>query len=129
VDRRTSAGRQLKAFEALLAKQLGGSPTYAQQALITRCAWLQLKCALAEWRMANGVESAYDAATYSSWVGSLARALRILGLKDPPAPTLQRVLGPSAPPPPPQPSPNLNRLPGFRWAEPKADGKGSEGDQ
>jgi hypothetical protein len=128
VDKRTSAGRRMKLLEADLIKHVGGHPTVPQQLLITRATWLALKCSLAESRMAEDRDTEYDAKTYGSWANSLRRCLRTLGLSKPTAPTLQRLLGPSAPSAPAEPSPDLGRLPGFRWAEaagtkPKGDGE------
>jgi hypothetical protein len=127
VDARTTAGRQLKAFEAQLIKHVGGQPTVPQQVLITRCAWLNLKLSLLEAKAAQGADTEYDAKTYGSWANSLRRCLYTLGLNKPTAPTLQRRFGDAAPPAPAEPTPDLGRLPGFRWAEPgpkvKADGE------
>jgi len=69
-----------------LAKHVGGTPTAAQAVLIDRCAWLSLRIALLDRKLASGCDfTEVDSNVYLAWSNSLTRTLARLGL-DPPTP-------------------------------------------
>jgi hypothetical protein len=74
-DMRTREGRLLKQMRARLTEQVGGSPNWAQQALIERAAWLQLRCAALDQRILDGTFTQNDSNCYLAWTASLARML------------------------------------------------------
>jgi hypothetical protein len=74
-DMRTREGRLLKQIRAKLTEQVGGSPSYGQQALIERLAWLQLRCAALDQRILDGSFTEYDSKTYLAWCSTLARLM------------------------------------------------------
>ena len=87
VDGRSREARFLKLIRADLAEHLGGSPSATQRALIERAAWLSLRVAQLDGKIANGHNfTEHDSRTYLSWVNSLSRCLRELGLKPVTAP-------------------------------------------
>jgi|SRR5580700_10642391 hypothetical protein len=80
-DMRSKEGRLLKQVRTELTRQLGGRLTPAQVAMVERCAMLQLRCAVLDGKLLNGTFSEYDGKTYLAFSNSLARALKMLGLK------------------------------------------------
>ena len=74
-DMRTREGRLLKQIRARLTEQVGGAPSYGQQALIERIAWLQLRCAALDQRIIDGSFTEFDSKTYLAWAATLARLL------------------------------------------------------
>jgi hypothetical protein len=83
VDGRSRWGRYLRALEAQLVEQLGGEPTPAQRLLINRAARLSLQLELMD-RDAldnDGALGPGNERRYLAWHNSLARTLKLLGLK------------------------------------------------
>ena len=95
VDGRSREGRFLKSVCAELTEHLGGSPSATQRALIERAAWLSLRVAQLDAKMArtDGFTD-HDSRTYLAWTNSLTRCLRELGLKpiSAPARSLEDIL-------------------------------------
>jgi hypothetical protein len=96
IDGRSTAGRFLKAYEAMLVEHVGGRPSITERAMIARAARVALHLelldekSLAECRPLTG----HDMAWYAAWSNCLTRILGRLGLKSPdkPAPTLTDLL-------------------------------------
>jgi hypothetical protein len=80
VDGRSREGRLLRVVRDELTAQIG-KPTPAQTALIERAAWLSLRIAQLDVRMANGGFTDFDSKQYLAWSNTLTRLLRTLGLK------------------------------------------------
>jgi hypothetical protein len=81
-DLRSTEGRRFKALVARMAIDLGGEKflSAGEQQLIRRCAMISVECERME-QASLGDGAAFDASTYSTLTGQLARALRTLGLK------------------------------------------------
>ncbi|HVC52761.1 MAG TPA: hypothetical protein VND87_12125 [Stellaceae bacterium] len=95
LDGRTREARLLQETRDALIEHVGGSPSATQRALIERAAWLQLRVAQLDVRIAEGATfSDHDSRTYLAWSNSLGRTLAALGLKPaaPPVPRLADVL-------------------------------------
>lgn len=81
MDRRTRAGRLLKAITADLVAHVGGNPTVTQRWLITRIGMLALRCGQLDAKIIEGGGlTEHDSRTFLAWSNSLSRALRDLGL-------------------------------------------------
>ena|ERR1041384_4763715 len=81
VDGRSREGRFLKCVRADLIEHLGGSPSAIERALVERAAWLSLRVAQLDAKMASDGFTEHDSRSYLAWSNSLARCLRELGLK------------------------------------------------
>ncbi len=82
LDRRTRESRLLEKVRAELTAHVGGAPSATQHALIERAAWLSLRVAQIEKRIAaDDAITEHDSRTYLAWSNSLQRALRDLGMK------------------------------------------------
>jgi hypothetical protein len=81
VDARTREGKLVRTVQRDLTQQLGGKPTAAERMLINRCAYLSLRLALLDMRMALGELSEHDHRFCISWSNSLTKTLKALGLK------------------------------------------------
>jgi hypothetical protein len=82
IDGRTREGRFLAAVRAELAGHLGGEPSAAQRVLIDRVAWLRLRVALFDEKLAQGAElTGHDARVYLAHSNALIRAMREIGHK------------------------------------------------
>lgn len=83
LDRRTKPGMHFQAIVADLTKHVGGQPNPVQQALIQRAAWLSVRVAVFDKRFASTREmTERETNTYLAWSNTLARTIRMLGLKD-----------------------------------------------
>jgi hypothetical protein len=82
-DMRTREGRLLKQIRARLTEQVGGAPSWGQQALIERCAWVQLRCAALDQRIIDGSFTQNDSNCYLAWASTLARLLARLDIAAP----------------------------------------------
>src|SRR5438067_9285685 len=80
VDGRSREGRLLRVVRDELSAQIG-KPSPAQTALIERAAWLSLRIAQLDVRIANGGFTDFDSKQYLAWSNALARLLRTFGLK------------------------------------------------
>lgn len=79
-DGRTQEGKILNQTRRFLVNYLGGSPTIPQQLLIERTAWLALRVAQMEAKMASGELTVFDNNHYLSWVNALGKTLARLGI-------------------------------------------------
>jgi hypothetical protein len=87
VDGRSREGRFLKSVRVELTEHVGGFPSATQRALIERAAWLSLRVAQLDAKMARTEGfTDHDSRTYLAWTNSLTRCLRELGLKPVSAP-------------------------------------------
>lgn len=84
-DMRTREGRLLKQIRAKLTEQVGGAPSWGQQALIERVAWVQLRCAALDQRIIDGSFTQNDSNVYLAWASTLARLLARLDVALPEA--------------------------------------------
>ncbi len=104
MDRRTRAGRLLKAITADLVAHVGGNPTVTQRWLITRVGMLALRCGQLDAKIIEGGGlTEHDSRTFLAWSNSLSRALRDLGL-DAAAAAPQSLASILAAPPNPRPA-------------------------
>jgi hypothetical protein len=94
LDRRTHEAKLFEAFRTDLIAHVGGSPSVVEAALIERCAWVRLRLAMMDSKVASGSFTEQDSAVYLAWANTLGRLLARLGLQQAPAPqpTLQQVL-------------------------------------
>lgn len=91
LDGRSKEARLIARVRRDLLAHLGGAPTAVQRALVDRAAWLSLHVAQLDAKAAGGeMLAGRDAKNYSTWSGSLTRALRELGMNAaaPPRPDL-----------------------------------------
>lgn len=91
LDRRTREARLLQETRAALISHVGGQVSAIQAALIERAAWLTLRVAQLDAKIAAGdAFSDHDNRSYLAWSNSLSRTLRELGLRSaaPRQPTL-----------------------------------------
>jgi len=97
LDGRTKAARILKNTRDTLIGHCGGSPSITQLQIIERCAWLTLKLAMLDGKIAAGKDTSFDNDQYLAWQGHLTRNLVKLGLQPAAAkaPSLAEVLGAS----------------------------------
>jgi hypothetical protein len=79
-----------------LTEELGGAGrlTARQRVLVERAAYLQLRCAVLDKRIADGTFTDYDSKTYLAFSNSLRRAMEALGLERviEPQPTLADIM-------------------------------------
>jgi hypothetical protein len=83
VDARTKEGRLLRDARKTLLEHLGPNPTAIQKALVERAAWLELKIALLDAKIASRTDTTFDSNVYLAWVGALRRLYQTLGLEHP----------------------------------------------
>jgi hypothetical protein len=83
IDGRTLESRLLKYTRQALLDHLGHNPTVPQLSLVERIAWLELKCALFDKRMADGTFTESDNDVFLAVVNSLRRLYATLGLEKP----------------------------------------------
>lgn len=91
LDGRTKEAALLRRVRSDLTLHVGGKPSATEKALIERCAWLSLRVAQLDCKMAGGQPfTDHDAAHYLAWSNCLTRTLARLGLKAaaPKTPTL-----------------------------------------
>jgi hypothetical protein len=81
MDGRTHEAKLFTQFKAELTAHVGGNPSVAQAAIIERCAWLRLRLALFDEKLAAGVFSDHDSAHYLAWANALSRLLERLGMQ------------------------------------------------
>jgi hypothetical protein len=81
VDGRSREGRLVRKVRRELTAHLGGKPSAAEMLLIDRCAWLSLRLAQLDAKLANGGLTEHDGRFYIAWSNTLTRTLRSLGLK------------------------------------------------
>src|SRR5437868_4212198 len=81
IDGRSREARLLKAIRSDLTTHVGGNPSATERAFIDRAAWLSLRVAQLDARIAAGTVTDHDSRTYLAWSNSLARTLRELGLR------------------------------------------------
>ncbi|HEV7267354.1 MAG TPA: hypothetical protein VGN83_20965 [Falsiroseomonas sp.] len=80
MDGRTREAKILQRVRAELTEHVGGSPSATQRALIERAAWLTLRTAQLDRKIAGGGElTDHDSRVYLAWSNSLTRTLRQLG--------------------------------------------------
>jgi hypothetical protein len=94
LDRRTHEAKLFDSFRTELVRHVGGTPNVVQAAIIERCAWVKLQCAMLDGKLASGDFTEQDSHVYLAWANTLARLLTRLGLDaaTAPAPSLQDVL-------------------------------------
>jgi len=63
-----------------IATALGGALTPLQAQIADRCAWLSLRLAILDEKLAAGTLGDLDQRVYLAWSNSLCRALRSLGI-------------------------------------------------
>jgi hypothetical protein len=80
LDRRTFEGKLFAEFRADLVTHAGGSPNVVQTALIERCAWVRLRLAMMDSKVATGDFTEHDSRTYLAWANTLSRLLARLGV-------------------------------------------------
>ena len=83
LDGRTRESRLLESTRKELVAHVGGSPSATQRALIERCAMLSLHLALMDEKALtnSGRMTELDSRTYLAWSNTLARTMKILGMK------------------------------------------------
>jgi|SRR5262252_2959788 len=82
-DGRTKAGRLLKNTRLTLLEFLGPNVTAPQKSLVERIAWLELRLATFDSKIAAGTFTNHDEAVYNSCVNSLKRLYQALGINKP----------------------------------------------
>ena len=86
LDKRTRLGRRAAALERALTEQIGGAPSAAEAALIRLAVTLDLRIELMRARLLADEAGDEPAERHLlAWCNTLARTLRMLGLKAPPA--------------------------------------------
>jgi hypothetical protein len=81
LDGRTKEARLLAKVRDDLIRHVGGQPTVTQRHVIERVAWLSLRCALLDRKMATGSFSPHDNREFLACSGALTRLLTKLGFK------------------------------------------------
>jgi hypothetical protein len=81
LDRRTKEARLLEEVRADLIRHIGGQPTVTQRHVIERCAWLSLRVALLDRKMATGSFSPHDNREFLACSEALTKLLAKLGFK------------------------------------------------
>jgi hypothetical protein len=81
IDMRSKEGRLLKQVKTKLLQQLGHQATASQYALIERIAWLALRCATLDKKIADGTFTNFDSNVYLAWNNSLRRNLIAFGFE------------------------------------------------
>jgi hypothetical protein len=81
LDGRTFEARLYKQFRDDLIAHVGGTPSIPQIAIIERCAWIRVRLALMDTKIANGEMTEQDSHCYLAWANTLTRLLARLGLE------------------------------------------------
>ncbi len=81
LDGRTFEARLHRKFRAELIAHIGGAPSIAQAAIIERAAWVQLRLAMMDSKVASGDFTEQDSHVYLAWANTLGRLLARLGLQ------------------------------------------------
>jgi hypothetical protein len=81
LDGRTFEARLHRKFRAELIAHVGGAPSIAQTAIIERAAWVQLRLAMMDSKVASGDFTEQDSHVYLAWANTLSRLLTRLGLQ------------------------------------------------
>jgi hypothetical protein len=81
LDGRTFEARLHRKFRTELIAHVGGAPSIAQAAIIERAAWVQLRLAMMDSKVATGDFTEQDSHVYLSWANTLGRLLSRLGLE------------------------------------------------
>jgi hypothetical protein len=81
LDGRSREGRLVRAVRRELTAHLGGRPSAAEKMMIERAAWLSLRLAQLDAKMAADGFTEHDQRFYIAWSNALSRLLRSLGLK------------------------------------------------
>ena len=94
LDRRTSESKLFEQFRDELIIHCGGEPSIVQRTIIERAAWLRLRLALLDGKIATGAFSEQDSRCYLGWANTLSRLLLRLGVTPTagPQPSLSEVL-------------------------------------
>jgi hypothetical protein len=83
LDGRTIEARLYKQFRDDLIAHVGGTPSIPQIAIIERCAWIRVRLALMDTKIADGDMTEQDSHCYLAWANTLARLLARFGLVEP----------------------------------------------
>ena len=81
LDGRSREGRLVRAVRRELTAHLGGKPSAAERMLIERAAFLSLRLAQLDAKMAGDGFTEHDQRFYIAWSNALSRLLRSLGMK------------------------------------------------
>ena len=75
LDGRTYEARLFGFFRDELTEHCGGAPNTVERALIERAAWLRLRLALLDTKVASGGFTETDSHVYLAWANTLSRLL------------------------------------------------------
>ena len=78
IDRRTTIGRHIAAFERGLIEHVGGNPSLPVRALIDQAVSIELQLALVE---RKGIETDHDRRCYAAWLNAKRLTLRTIGFE------------------------------------------------
>jgi hypothetical protein len=81
LDGRTREAKLLRRVKAELTAHVGGNPSATQRALIERVAMLTLRIHAMDEKCAGGDMTELDTRTYLAWSNTLARTVKLLGIK------------------------------------------------
>jgi hypothetical protein len=81
LDGRTFEARLYKQFRDDLIGHVGGTPSIPQVAIIERCAWIRVRLALMDTKIADADMTEQDSHCYLAWANTLGRLLARLGLE------------------------------------------------
>jgi hypothetical protein len=92
LDGRTFEARLYRQFRDDLITHVGGTPSIPQAAIIERCAWIRVRLALMDTKIASADLTEQDSHCYLAWANSLGRLLARLGLEPTAPPVRPRTL-------------------------------------
>ena len=98
LDNRTREARWMRRVAADLRRHVGGQPSAVQEQLIQRAAWLALRLAQLDAKIADGESfTEHDSKAYLAWTSTFSRLLKLLGMKPAAAkpPSLAELLAPN----------------------------------
>ena len=81
LDGRTFEAKLYKQFRDDMIAHVGGAPSIPQTAIIERCAWIRVRLAMMDAKLATAAFTEQDSNCYLSWANTLARLLARLGLQ------------------------------------------------
>jgi hypothetical protein len=81
IDGRSPEALLIKRVVADLNAHVGGQPSVTERSLILRAAWLSLRVAQLDEKIAAGEFTDHDSNSYLAWSNSLVRVLALLGMK------------------------------------------------
>ena len=81
LDRRTYEAKLFEEFQADLTAHVGANPNVVQAALIERAAWVRLRLAAMDSKIASGDFGEQDSNVYLAWANTLASLVARLGLQ------------------------------------------------